>query len=347
MNLKTLKSEVQDWEEIQVIGCDVGQDGARSHIVGMIRQGDQAKLYVLEDAEPSGGKGEDLSEKSASEERRTNRDSFSHIDEHNYFDWVTAISVGNEEFSVESAGAASLGIPDNIRNWLLIGEMMKAGWSLAEDHPFWQRDWDRILLKEIVFQTPVSALPDWGGNEVRIRHGEMWEHDLLEIPVHLVVGQKQEVPFVLKDGRTGNCYINAVYTIDVWAEHEKQFADPRYRTLMTEEELARHKEAFYKGLAQECPRGMCYLGVEYECTLDGNLTFYDSAWLDEEPAVHSGSVTIRMMILKPDEPTGPHGLPMRGCAIQTPLDPAVKELSAELLYYTQKLPEREEAMPPC
>lgn len=278
------------------------------------------------------------------EERHTNRKSFSHIDEHNYFDWVNAVIIGEQELAVESAGAASLGIPDNISNQLLFYELMKAGWSLPEDHPFRQRDWDRILLKEMVIKTPVTVLPDWDETKIRIRHGEKWEHNLLELPVHLGVGEKREIPFTLKDGREGICYINDVCVIDVWAEQEKQFSDPRYLEIMTEEELERHKQKFYQGLERDCPRGMCYPGVEYECTLDGNLTFYDSAWLDEEPPVHSGSVTIRLMTLKPDDPTGPHGLPARGCAIQTPVAPDVKELAVELFFYTERVPEREEPL---
>ena len=192
-----------------------------------------------------------------------------------------------------------------------------------------------------------KMLLSWEGQEISVRLGKVGRSFLVEKPVCLRPGEEAEITFSLEDGRSGICYVNRVYPIDIWRENEERFRDPRYLEIMTAEELEKHKKEFFEGLEQDCPRGMCYLGIEYECTLDGNLTFYDSAWLDEEPAIHSGSVTIRMMILKPDEPTGPHGLPMRGCAIQTPLDPAVKELSAELLYYTQKLPEREEAMPPC
>lgn len=350
MNLELMKEAMPDWDEARVIGLDVETEGRISHIVGMIRQGDQAKLYVLEDAEPA--EGTVLAQKAAMTarqgeplpERHTNRESFSHIDERNFFDWVTAVIVGEQELLVESAMSACFGIPDNFLNWLMISEMMKAGWNLPEGHPFWRRDWERILLKEVVFRTPVAALPDWNKNEVRIRHGEKWEHHLLELPVRLVVGQKQEIPFALKDGREGICHVSAVYPIDVWAEQEKQFSDPRYLEIMTKEEFEQHKQKFYQGLQEDCPRGMCYMGVEYECTLDGNLTFYDSAWLEEEPPVHRGSVTIRMMTLKPDDPVGPHGLPRRGCAIQTPVAPDVREMEAELFFYTERVPEWEEAL---
>ena len=110
---------------------------------------------------------------------------------------------------------------------------------------------------------------------------------------------------------------------------------------MTAEELEKHKKEFFEGLEQDCPRGMCYLGIEYECTLDGNLTFYDKAFLDGEPAEHKGSARIMMMLLRPDEPFGKHGLRQHGCVIQTPVLPEIREMEAELFFYVEMLDEEE------
>ena len=99
-------------------------------------------------------------------------------------------------------------------------------------------------------------------------------------PVCLRPGEEAEITFSLEDGRSGICYVNRVYPIDIWRENEERFRDPRYLEIMTAEELEKHKKEFFEGLEQDCPRGMCYLGIEYECTLDGNLTFYDKAFLD-------------------------------------------------------------------
>ncbi len=49
-----------------------------------------------------------------------------------------------------------------------------------------------------------------------------------------------------------------------------------------------------------------------------------------------------MMTLRPDEPTGTHGLTLRGCIIQTPVKPDIREITAELLYFLETVPEREE-----
>ena len=154
-------------------------------------------------------------------------------------------------------------------------------------------------------------------------------------------GEEAEIPFSLEDGRSGICYVNRVYPIDVWRENEERFKDPRYLEIVSEEELEKQKKEFFEGLEQDCPRGMCYLGIEYECTLDGNLTFYDKAFLDGEPAEHKGSARIMMMLLRPDEPFGKHGLRQHGCVIQTPVLPEIREIEAELFFYMEMLDEEE------
>lgn len=157
----------------------------------------------------------------------------------------------------------------------------------------------------------------------------------------LQVGKESEIPFSLEDGSSGICYINRVYPIDVWQENEERFKDPRYLEIVTKEELEKHKESFFEGLAQDCPRGMCYLGIEYECTLNGNLVFYDRSFLERKPEENRGSARIMMMLLKPDEPYGKHRLAQHGCVIQTPVFPDIKQMEAELFYYMEMLGEKE------
>ncbi|MDE7276504.1 MAG: hypothetical protein K2N98_06585, partial [Lachnospiraceae bacterium] len=98
-------------------------------------------------------------------------------------------------------------------------------------------------------------------------------------------------------------------------------------------------------LEQDCPRGMCYLGIEYECTLEGSLAFYDRAFLESEPRISQGSASVMMMLLRPDEPTGKHGLRQHGCVIQTPVAPEVRQLEAELFRFDEMFGEGTEFVP--
>ena len=90
---------------------------------------------------------------------------------------------------------------------------------------------------------------------------------------------------------------------------------------------------------------MCYLGIEYECTLEGGLAFYDRAFLESEPRTYQGSASLMMMMLRPDESTGKHGLQQRGCVIQTPVAPDVRQLEAELFRFDEMFEEGREFVP--
>ena len=59
---------------------------------------------------------------------------------------------------------------------------------------------------------------------------------------------------------------------------------------------------------------------------------------------HEGKAVFSVMSLKPDKETGIHGLPLKGCAIQTPVSPDTAKMPAELFLYLEKLPEWEETV---
>ena len=76
--------------------------------------------------------------------------------------------------------------------------------------------------------------------------------------------------------------------------------------------------------------------MEYECSKDLNLVFYYKQYLDSQPKTHEGSSHFLMMRLRPDAETGTHGLPLKGCVIQTPVPPDTSEIPAELFMYYEK-----------
>ena len=69
--------------------------------------------------------------------------------------------------------------------------------------------------------------------------------------------------------------------------------------------------------------------------------FYDRSFLEKKPEENRGSARIMMMLLKPDEPYGKHGLAQHGCVIQTPVFPDIKQMEAELFYFMEMLGEKE------
>ncbi len=162
----------------------------------------------------------------------------------------------------------------------------------------------------------------------------------VEKPALLECGKTTDIAFELEDGKQAMCYINKVELHDVWAGQEQRFADPVYRERvlqhMSEEEFEKMQEDVYRILEEHCPKGKCFIALEYECSEENiGVNFYDKEYLDSVPQPSSGSCSSMMMRNKPEKETGIHGLKLRGEMIQKPLDRDTKSLEAELFcYYT-------------
>lgn len=335
MNFEELQQAEKKYDELMIIGKNIEKQGRIYHIAGMTRCGTQAVLYVLEQGDSRKEAGEKQTE-------YTNRMSMKSHSQDSYFFDIEELKIENHIYSAKTASSGCLGV-NNCEMLLLFSDMLRAGWK-AQDTPFWFADWDELMLTEITFEMEQEKLPVWQG-EIFVKLHRGHKTYFPEQPVCLTVGEENEVEFVLEDGRKGVCYINKVSPVDVWKEQEEQFQNPKYLERMTKKELEKMKQKFYSCLEQDCPKGMCYLGIEYECTIEGNIIFYDSAFLDANLRVYSGgSAASLMMLLRPDEPVGKHGYQNHGCIIQTPVLPDVQKLSAELFQFVELLPEKEELL---
>ena len=135
------------------------------------------------------------------------------------------------------------------------------------------------------------------------------------------------------------CHINSVALIDVWKNTEEELNDPKLAERFSPEQLKEAAKHSYDALEQCCPKGMCYIGIEYECSKNYDLTFYSKQYLKSRPETHQGSSHFLMMRLKPDQKTGTHELPLKGCAIQTPVPPDTIKIPAELFLYHKRVDE--------
>ncbi len=337
MTIDTLEQMLPDWEERLVIGRDVQTEGRFCHIVGMTRRGEEAVLYILEQETLP-----EFDQEAWERNKATNRSQLKQPNRQPMF--LKGIQVGEQKLTVRSATSGVLAINPTIEGGLeallLLYEMERAGWRLPEGHPFGGEDWSRLLLTRLEIpldsETAAGGLPDWEKNKAVLQFDQSWPSFLIEQTVCLDIGKERELPFTLEDGRKGACYINKVYLMDVWAEQEKRFADPRYQERFPAEELEEIKQQFFEVLAEGCPRGMCYLGIEYECSLEGSLVFYETAFLNREPEEHHGSARMLMMALHPDEERGTHGKKLYGCVVQAPLPPDTKQVEVELFKFLER-----------
>lgn len=255
----------------------------------------------------------------------------------------------NGEKSYETAGGTSGSLRHNepYEAFLLFLRMYEAGWEVSKDSYFYDVEWENLAVTNIELKDEFETLPEWT-DDMQVLVDIMPEENLIELPVVLECGKTSELEFQMKDGSPATCYINKIDTIDVWADTEEEFADIEYRERMlqhmTEDELEDMKRDFLKALEQQCPRGKHYMVIEYECTQEVGLTFYDREYLDTVPKPSRGGATSVFMNVKPEVETGTHGLKLRGCVIQKPLDTDEKILEAELFYYSKKVEKRVERL---
>lgn len=165
---------------------------------------------------------------------------------------------------------------------------------------------------------------------ILIKHGEDSIRQILEKTVTLEVGKRRSFHFIDKKGDKVACYINRVELVDMWKQAEERFRDLRDQQILQPEQLEEMQRSFYSTLENSCPKGMCYMNVEYECTKNMRLQFYSKEYLRSCPEM-CGEDSL-MIISKPEQKTGAHQLPLKGCMIQTVVSPDISKIPAEAFF---------------
>lgn len=324
------------YDEVKVIGKDVELDGHYAHIIGMTLKDKQAFVYVLE-----------LMEHHDTEENFQNITDKTHREQmiNNCKNERNIAFLRAREFCSNGKVYAVAGVNSSITENYNMAERMifylmmrEHGWKISEESLLYTADWEYLQMLVIELRDEMEELPDWG-MDLEVVKDSCSKTELLEIPVILTCGEQPVISFRLCDGTQAECYINKICLKDVWADFEDRFEDEEYRNRALEyvsmEELQKMKEKFGEALLAGCPRGKGYIFVEYECSTDVAVNFYATSYLDSKPQVHSGSATSLLIMHRPDTQEGIHGLKLRGCVIQTPIEPDEISLEAELFSYTE------------
>lgn len=205
--------------------------------------------------------------------------------------------------------------------------------------PGWLKelDWECLELWTLELSGVKRLPPYTPDTPILLRHGAQTVRHLLEKPVTLTVGQSRTLSFTDHRGETVRCYINGVSLVDVWGEMDRMLQDPCRWAGLPPEQVQSIKEGILSALEHKCPRGMYSLGLEYECRQDLSLQFYTKAFLRSAPR-NEGSGAL-VLSKGSRRRTGPHGLPVRACTLETALPPDAKAVPAELFaYYEQTEP---------
>lgn len=323
------------WNDIIVIGKTIERDNEKYHIVGMTL-GDESKLYIIEpyiEPEAYGNKRKGvLNQRKMQKEYRESGARYLHCSD---------FYLGDQRLQVQGGSAGSLKYSiENYEVIKLFFDMLRAGWIVPE----WLKNenWDNLQLVTLVF-ADVKKLQKYSPEmPITIKHRPDPIRHILEKTVTLNVGKSRSFSFVDTYGDKVQCYINKVTLIDVWKDTEEQFNDPRHTGKVSAKQLQEIKDKCYETLEQSCPKGMCYIGIEYECSKDISLQFYSKEFLKSVPATQRGSSGSLLMRLKPDKETGKHDLPLKGCVIQTAVSPDTTKIPAEVFLYFEETAEWEE-----
>lgn len=330
MNFSNLSDRHMKWQDILVIGKTIERDGKKYHIVGMTLS-DEAKLYIIEPY----GRQEPVKRKGIRNHRRILKEQegrsccYLHCSE---------FCLGSERLRVQGGTGGSLEYASGDYGTIqLFLDMMSAGWTVPE----WLKDteWADLQLVTIDIAN-LEKLPGYSPDmPVTITHSPDSTQHILEKTVTLNVGKSRSLYFTDDYGDPVQCHINNVTLIDVWKETEEELNDLRLSEKFSPEQLEQTRKHLYDALNQCCPKGMCYIGIEYECSKNYDLVFHSKQYLKSRPEPHQGSSHILMMHLKPDQKLGAHGLPLKGCVIQTPVSPDTATIPGELFLYYERINE--------
>lgn len=337
MNFSFLEGFHKKWQDILVIGKTIERDNKKYHLVGMTLA-DEAKLYMIEPYTEAihinkTRKGV-RTQRRILKEQEAREYSYLHCSEF----WL-----GNERLKVQGGTGGHLQYSEEDYGVIQIFfDMMSAGWIIPE----WlkEEDWDNLQLV-ILDIVDMEKLPEYSSKmPVTIKHRPDPVRHILEKTVTLHVGKSRSFSFTDSYGDKVWCHINNVTLIDVWKDTEEQLDAAELSDRFSPEQLQQARKHTYNALVQNCQKGMCYIGIEYECSKDLNLVFYSKQYLQYHPETHRGSASFFLMRLKPDKETGTHNLPLKGCVIQTPVSPDTVKISAELFLYFEKADEWSETI---
>lgn len=336
-------SKVFRYDEVRIIGKDLCVDGEWIHIVGMTRKEEQAYLCILEQ-QPA------LEVHPVWKKDATNRESMLESAEepeacalH-----INRIMIGENTFELQGGTGGNIAQQaEQAQAYLFFGQMLENGWSIPEESYFYQLDWNCIGLVELRLVNTYEKLPELIGEIRQLILGPSVRRHIIQMPVRLEQGKNNQLHFTIEEaGEEIICYINQVRMIEPLVEEQSRFEDAQYREKalqhVTESEFEKMRDTLLEALEADCPRGMGYFTVEYECTKENfSAQFYAAADLECIPKPKQGGTSMLMMGgNSTGQEMGPHGYRSRCRVIPYAVPVDTNALDAELFMMIEMIPEK-------
>ena len=335
MNIKYLQELLSRIDEIKIIGKNAEIEGVVCNVAALVRYGLQLRLIILEYDEHFQEQIEELEISELCEvppAPETNRMMLKRdrISAFQPFRAIKSISVGDSEFEVSGSESRRLNIQDG-ESILFLSELLRNGWN-PEGIDY--QNIGMIFLTSIELIGDFTGIPEFENNaKLHFTMRDDTASYLVEKPVILTVNGEYPEKLWFKNEEAGEEHwtqINRVYLLDMWADMEKTFSDPKILEQMTKEQISEAKKRFEEDFIKICPKGMYYPIVEYECEDCISLEFHNKKYLESKPVRTNGSIGF---IMRPDKNTGILGMKLRAAVIQEPVDADTGIIEAELFKY--------------
>ena len=336
MNIKYIQELLSRIDEIKIIGKTIEINGVICNIAGLVRYGKKLRLIILEYDEVYRQKVEEIemSELCEVREQETNRlilKGRGRIEAAQPFRNIKSVFIDEMEFEINVTENRLLNFKDG-ESVLFLSELLRNGWN-PEGVDY--QSIDMLFFTSIEFAGDFDEIPEFDENvKLHFIMNKDSSSYLVEKPVTLTVNGEYPEKLWFKnkeDSQEHWAHINKVYLMDIWAEMEKSFSNPKLLENMTKEEIDEAKRSIEKSITEVCPKGMYYPVIEYESEEDISLEFHTKKFLDSEP-VHHGNGSIGF-IIRPDKPTGILGRKLKAAIIQEPVLGNTDIIEAELFQY--------------
>lgn len=325
------------YDEIRIIGKDIEIDGQFIYIIGMTLKDGRVSVYALEEAE-NYYENEDSYQK-IENYRQQLKECYSNED-NSILSSISEFHSNGEAYKVESMESCVMESFNTPECMIFFMSMREKGWKISENSYFYDKEWERLTMSVFELENEVETLPEWEKDLEVICYFKP-KTKVLEIPITLTLGENTDISFKLNDKTVSKCYINNIFLMDVWEEQEARFEDEEYKNKMlkfvTKEEFMKMKEQCDEALLKVCPKGKCYMVLEYECDSDVALNFYATSYLDSEIEIGSENAVSTIFMHYPDKKVGANGLKLQSCVIQVPLERDATTLEAELFSYSKRI----------
>lgn len=336
MNIKFLQKLLSKMDEIKIIGKNAEINGVVCNVAAIVRYGIQLRLIILEYDEHFQEQTEEMEISElceaapAPETNRIMMKGRDRIKAAQPFGAIKRIYIGNNEFEVSGWENRRLNFQDG-ESIIFLSELLRKGWN-PEGIDY--QNIDMLFLTSIEFIGDFIEIPEFENNpHLYFAMGKDTVTYLAEKPVILTVNGEYPERLRFKNKKTGEEYwaqINRVYLMDMWADMEKTFSDPKILEHMTKEQIYEAKKSFKEHFIKICPRGMYYPIVEYECEDYISLEFHTKKHLESKPVHTNGSIGF---IVNTDKATGILGMKLRAAIIQEPVAADTDIIEAELFKY--------------